>query len=294
MKTTGTTDPSGKGPDFFSADVAHAKRFYLDLNPARSRELAVVCGGMENCTADYAIHRATFPFYSIEYVAAGTGALELNGQNYVLSPGMIFSYGPGVPHRIKAEGGGALVKYFVDFTGRHALRLLGACRLLPGRAARVFPPDALARLFDELIQSGMLLGRKDDGLCVMLLECMAAKISRTDAPVKGTETLAFSTYQQCRNHIEQRFAGLKTLQQIADECHVDRAYLCRLFRRYDHQSPYQYLLRLKVNAAAGRLHESGVLIKQLAAKMGFADPFHFSRVFRNILGASPAAFRKLR
>jgi AraC-like DNA-binding protein len=37
-----------------------------------------------------------------------------------------------------------------------------------------------------------------------------------------------------------------------------------------------------------------VLVKQVAAELGFDDPFHFSRAFKNIFGLSPEAFRRLR
>jgi AraC-like DNA-binding protein len=87
---------------------------------------------------------------------------------------------------------------------------------------------------------------------------------------------------------------LRTLEQIARECHVNNAYLCRLFRRYDHQSPYRYLLRLKMNHAAERLLQPKAMVKQAAAEAGFADPFHFSRVFTSVFGLSPTAFRGLR
>ena len=114
------------------------------------------------------------------------------------------------------------------------------------------------------------------------------------APLAGAETQAFATYQQCRQYIEQHSLRLRTLEQIAGECHVNNAYLCRLFRRYDNQSPYQYLLRLKMNHAAERLQQPGALVKQVAEEAGFADPFHFSRVFTSVFGLSPAAFRGLR
>ena len=32
----------------------------------------------------------------------------------------------------------------------------------------------------------------------------------------------------------------------------------------------------------------------LAAELGFDDPFHFSRAFKNVLGLSPETFRRLR
>ena len=71
-------------------------------------------------------------------------------------------------------------------------------------------------------------------------------------------------------------------------------FLCRLFSRFDNQSPYQYLMQLKMGAAAQRLQQEGTLVKQVAYELGFSDPFHFSRAFKKVFGLSPAAFRKLR
>lgn len=281
-------------PAFFSADVAEARRFYLDLGRPKDSPLAVVCGGIEHCTPDYEIKRSTFPFFSIEYVARGSGELELKRRSYPLQPGRVFSYGPGIPHRIVGNKAAPLVKYFVDFVGMHAVDLLRSCRLQSGRVSQVFPSNALRPIFDELIQSGLRVQPESAELCVKLLECLALRIAGARAPLEGAETLAFATYQQCRSYIEQHFLQLRTLEQIAKECHVNNAYLCRLFRRYDNQSPYQFLLRLKMNFAAERLQQPGALVKNVAEEAGFADPFHFSRVFNSVLGLSPAAFRDLR
>lgn len=281
-------------PTFFSADVSAARRFYLNLNPPRNEKLAVVCGGLEHCTVDYTIHRAGFPFYSIEYVARGSGELKLKGRTYSLQPGRVFSYGPGVAHDMTSHRKEPLVKYFVDFAGLQAPSLLRGCGLAAGCVAQVFPPHILSSLFDELIQSGLAIGRVGPVLCAKLLECLAFKITGATAPLDDTETLAFNTYRQCRRHIEDHYPNLRTLEQAAKACHINKAYLCRLFRRYDHQSPYQYLLRLKMNQAAEHLQQPGMLVKQAAQRAGFDDPFHFSRVFRRALGVSPSAFRRLR
>jgi AraC-like DNA-binding protein len=293
MKRLASSQPASE-PDFFSPQVARARRFYLNLRPSRGSRLTVVCGGLEHCRPDYAIHRKTFPFYSIEYVARGRGELKLAGRNHSLQPGQLFAYGPRVPHDIKGETNDPLVKYFVDFAGIAAPALLRASRLTPGRVGRVFPPNVLALLFDELISAGLHGGRRGEKLCVTLLECLAQKIILEAAPLAGAETLAFSTYQQCRAHIERNFLKLRTLEQVAGECHTNNAYLCRLFRRYDHQTPYQFLLRLKMNHAAERLQSPGALVKQVAEETGFTDPFHFSRVFKSVLGLAPDSFRRIR
>jgi len=281
-------------PKFFSADVAEARRFYLDLNPPKNRQLVVVCGGLEHCTQGYAIRRETFPFYSIEYVARGCGEVKLKGRTCSLQPGRLFSYGPGVSHYIVGDVANPMVKYFVDFDGARATELLQSCGLSPGRVSEVFPPNALQPLFDELIQAGLQVRRQSAELCAKLLQCLALRIAGSQAPLESAGTLAFATYQQCRLHIEQHSLRLRTLDQIASECHVNGAYLCRLFRRYDKQSPYQYLLRLKMNYAAERLQQPGALVKQVAEESGFGDPFHFSRVFTSVFGLSPSVFRSLR
>jgi AraC-like DNA-binding protein len=36
------------------------------------------------------------------------------------------------------------------------------------------------------------------------------------------------------------------------------------------------------------------LVKKVAAELGYADAFHFSRTFKKVLGLSPEAFRRLR
>jgi AraC-like DNA-binding protein/quercetin dioxygenase-like cupin family protein len=285
--------PAG-APEYFSPQVSAARRFYLNLNPPKGLPLAVVSGGCEHCAPDYEIHRATFPFFSLEYVVRGRCSVKLQRRGHRLEPGGIFSYGPGVRQDIIADPANPPVKYFVDFCGSKSRGILRLCRLPPGDVSQVFPPNEIQNLFDELIQCGQRGSPGSAGLCLKLLECIALKISESRVPQEGVKTLSFTTYQQARLHVEKKFDRLKTLRQIAEECHIDATYLCRLFQRYDHQSPYQFLMRLKMNLAAERLQQPGTLVKQVAERAGFDDPFHFSRAFKSVLGVAPDIFRRLR
>jgi AraC-like DNA-binding protein len=286
--------PNPASPDFFSPQVLHARRFYLDLSPPPGTRLAVVCGGVEHCAPDYQIRRGSFPFYSIEYVAHGNGSLKLGRRSFELRPGSIFSYAPGIAQHITSDAQKPLVKYFVDFAGKQSNQWLRRHKLSAGSAVQIFPPTEIQPLFDELIRNGQRATRHTPELCRRLLECLGVKLLEARAPLQGEDSPAFTTYQNCREHIREHFHRLRTLEQIARESHVDTAYVCRLFRRYDHQSPYQFLMRLKMNAAAGLLAQPGALVKNVAADLGFTNPFHFSRVFKSVFAVSPEAFRKIR
>jgi AraC-like DNA-binding protein len=281
-------------PEFFSPQVAEARRFYLNLGPPRKIPLSVISGGLEHCLPGYKIQRATFPFYSLEYVVRGTGSLRLNKRQHKLQPGMVFSYGPGVPHEITADPDSPPVKYFVDFAGQHSKGILQSCQLAPGSVSQMALPHELQNLFDELIHCGQRGRPGANDLCAKLLECLALRIAESRIPQESAETLSLLRYQHCRKHIEENFLRVRTLEQLAGECHVDAAYLCRLFQRYDRESPYKFLMRLKMNLAAEWLAQPGALVKQVAERARFRDQFHFSRAFKNVFGVAPNAFRRLR
>ena len=278
-------------PEFFSRQVSDARRFYLNLKPSRKSPLSLVSGGLEYCLPDYGIQRPGFPFYSMEYVIRGRGSLKLKGQNHSLQPGTVFSYGPGVAQEIVASAEDPLVKYFVDFSGAHAKEILRASRLPAGSVLQIFPPHGLQNLFDEMIYCGQ---RGAAEICLKLLECIALRIEESRVAQESTDTLSFMSYQQCRRHIEANFQRIRTLAQLAKECRLDEAYLCRLFQRYDHQTPYQFLMRLKMNLAAEWLEQPGALVKQVAERAGFRDQFHFSRAFKKVFGVAPRVFRRIR
>jgi AraC-like DNA-binding protein len=289
-----TRKSSGSPPDFFSLRVAEARRFYLDLNPPAVSPIAVVSGGCEHCAPDYSIQRASFPYYGVEFVARGKGTVRLGRREYPLHPGRLFSYGPGVRQHITTDPRQPLVKYFVDFSGRRALELLRSCRLPPGRALQVFAPGEVQLVFDEIIRNGQRNTRASATICAKLLECLFLKIEESRMTLAGGESLALASYLKCREHIQQHFIERRTLAEVARGCNLNASHLCRLFQRFDHQTPYQYLMRLKMNRAAEQLHQTGALVKQVAEAVGFSDPFQFSRGFKRVFGLSPDHFRRLR
>lgn len=289
-----TTGHPGDVPDFFSTQVLEARRFYLDTYSRARRPLTVVCGGCEHCESSYEIDRAGFPFYSIEFVARGKGSLTLKAADYALFPSIVFSYGPRIAHRITTDTRDPLVKYFVDFTGPNARKMLAKYGLAPGNVVQVTAPEAILRIFDDLIKNGETDSRYTPLLCATIVQQLVLKIAETAVAEQVHTTAAFSTYQSCREFIRKNCLALKGLGDVAEQCRVDAAYLCRLFKRFDTQSPYQYLMRLKMNAAAQRLQAPGTLVKEVAYELGFSDPFHFSRAFKKVFGVSPDAFKRLR
>lgn len=285
--------PPAQTPDYFSLQIAEAKRFYLELKPSGRTALAVVSGGCEHCAADYVIRRSSFPYFSIEFVAQGKGTLHLQGRRHDLMAGTLFAYGPGIPHLIRSDPQERLVKYFVDFAGREAGALLRAHAPKPGRLIQTSGPGEVMALFDTLIREGLRNTPYTGRIAALLVRQLALKAAETALPAGSASSPAFATYCRCKQHLEQHWTSLHTLDAAAAACHVNASHLCRLFQRFGHQSPYQYLLRLKMNHAAQQLQVAGAAVKAVADSAGFSDPFHFSRVFKSVMGVSPSQFARL-
>ncbi len=282
-----------KQPAFFSSQVLQAKRFFLDLDPPPSVPLAVVTGGCEHCSADYVIERDGFYHPTIEYVARGKGTLRLGDDVHALAPGTFFTYGPGVFHEIRTDPTNRLVKYFADFTGTRAQTLLVETGLGPGSLRRLVSPRPVLEVFESLVRDGLRGTRYAERLCALELEQLILIAAESAVPPDAGSVRAFVTYQRCCQHIEAHYLDLASAQEVAQACDVNLSYLCRLFQRFDHRSPYQLLLRKKMTHAAERLSTATVLVKEVARELGFRDPYHFSRVFKKVHGLSPEQFLRI-
>ena len=81
------------------------------------------------------------------------------------------------------------------------------------------------------------------------------------------------------------------LWELAQVAEMGSHYFSELFKQSTGLSPYQYVLRLRVQRARELLRQPDVRVSEVAAATGFADQSHFTKVFRRIVGTTPAQFR---
>lgn len=280
-------------PDLFSRKVRSAKRYYLDLAPAKDVDLAVACGGYEECSDSYYVERSDFPFVVLEWVVRGRGELMLGGKRHTLGRGSVFCYGPGMPHVIAADPNRPMAKFFVSMLGNSTESLLRRAGLAPPAVSTA--PDWLDLLpiFEMLGRDGELGDARAAELCPLLLRYLLARLA-TPKPLESTAgTKAYETYQRCDQYLKQHAVRLTSLAELAAECGLDQTYLCHLYKQFGSETPYQRLRRLKMKVAADELVHTDVAIGEVATMVGYDDPFHFSRTFKSVFGVAPSKFRSL-
>jgi len=280
-------------PAFVSQQVREARRYYLDLNPRRTDSLVLVCGGVERMRQDYVVERKNFPYYAIEMVSEGEGTLTLGDRTFALSAGSIFAYGPKTPHRIENKSRDGMRKYYVDIAGRNAKGLLVSAGLLTSTNVSGEGPlhvtslHELVDLFETLDREARDEGSLTQDICGAVLRTLCLKIRQRSVIEGGKVPRSYETYAEVRRHIDDNFLHLSTASQIAKRCGITPIYLSRLFAKFAGVGAYQFLLRKKMNFAAELLMEEGMLVKEVAEQLDYADAFQFSRAFKRVYGVPP-------
>ena len=283
-------------PRLLSRQVSEARYFFLNLAPARTEKLAVALGGCETANPDYAMDRRHLAYLGLEYVAEGAGSVTLDGVRHPLKAGSLFVYSRDTHCEIRTDPRKPLVKYFVCFAGNDAVRKLATAGLTPGKVRVVQTHAEIRSVFEDIILEGQHPTPFSRDIAATLFQLLLLKIKSASArgPKRNERESARESFMRCKSLIDANAEKLSTLQEVAATAGVEASNVCRLFRRYQGTSPYQYLLRRKMSLAAAHLVERGGLVKEAALRVGFTDPYHFSRCFKSVHGVAPRALLRSR
>jgi signal transduction histidine kinase/AraC-like DNA-binding protein len=111
----------------------------------------------------------------------------------------------------------------------------------------------------------------------------------------GSDTLPQQTSALAKRavaYLHQNYARPLARWEIAEAVGVSEDYLSRVFNRELGLAPWSYLNRYRIYQAQELLRRTNESIQSIARQVGFKDPAYFSRVFRNLTGKSPQAFRE--
>lgn len=275
-----------------SPQVASSRYFFLDLGARRQGSGSVVLGGREHCNPDYHLIRARYPYSVFEYVAEGEGWVRLDGAESRLGPGSIFVSGPRTHCELVTDSARPLTKYFLCLTGPALRRKLRAAALGHGLVRRLAVHGEIRSVCEEIVREGGHAGERTAAVCEHLFEILLLKIQDAAGSYPRVADAARDNFLRCKAAIDADAETIQSLDGLSASLGIEASSICRLFRRFQGTSPYQYLLRRKMNLAAEYLLGSGMLVKEASQRVGFADPYHFSRCFKAVHGVSPSDLRR--
>lgn len=236
--------------------------------------------------------------YLLIYCVKGEGWFRLNGKHQVVPSNHFFILPAEQPHQYGSGTENPWSIYWIHFKGLKARYI---CEQLPG--VRLIDMGEHSRIndrisfFEELI-TALELGHDEEMinyanlslnhlLSTFLYIQSYRNVKLRKKGKQNTFFISLATHYMNEN-IEKKI----TLKDISSYFGYSESHFYRLFLKEVHYTPMDYFLHIKIDRACQLLIHTDMKINQISFKLGFEDPYYFSRIFTKKTGVSPRKYRE--
>lgn len=245
--------------------------------------------------------------YEVFYFHGGSCEYYVEGESMELSPGDLIIVNGLSRH-------GSLMKEtcsrtMVRFDGAYVRPLLqqedaidwlkpfrdsNYCRWSLSESQRADAEDILLRMSRFHGKPGLVpfhrLRTAFQDLLLFIYDCWAEGPGRL---VDATDLKAQRVHQLIQ-YIETNYMNELTLDRIADHLFINKFYLVKLFKEATGLTIFEYVNKCRINKAKLLfLMDGNRSVTDVCYEVGFHQPAHFSRNFKQMVGVTPEHFRRL-
>lgn len=258
---------------------------WLEHLADQSNPIDITVFGYTRCATNYYIAARTLPEHLFYLIQEHAVHVQLQDSELVAEPGQLLWLPPGTQHSFSPARTGTRVLVY-----HHRFTCVDGC---PHQEPLIIDASAhtrerFAALYDgHDLQDPLWLLRYRASLILTF-----AEISEHLKAGNNADGSLFNAEQ--RKHImqlvdENLWIDAELLARALD---YHPAYFTRLFKRSFGQSPRSWILTHRMHRASTLLLESEHSIADIAAEIGYGNPFLFSRQFKQVHKVSPRDFRK--
>lgn len=109
---------------------------------------------------------------------------------------------------------------------------------------------------------------------------------------KDTREESDDSFTNLVRYIDMHFNEKFTLDELAKTHYLSPNYCSRLFAQRKHTTFSKYVMNVRLEAAKKMLATLNIPLKEISSKVGFADYFYFSRVFKGKYNLSPKDYQQ--
>ena len=254
--------------------------------------------GWERCTPAHAFGPAARTHYLFHYIISGTGLFMADDDDghtvtYQIKSGQGFMIFPGQITTYVADKDLPWEYVWLEFDGPRAKETLSIAGLT--KDTPVYHADS--REMREVMMSEMLYIAQHCYLSPLHL--IGHLYLFMDALTRSVSSLRISKGGRLRDFyiheaiafIDQNFQNDISVEEIADNCGLNRSYFSKIFKEAVGRTPQAFLLHYRMTKAAELLKLTQLSISDISKAVGYDNPLHFSRAYKNVYGVSPRDWR---
>lgn len=235
--------------------------------------------------------KATPAFNKLYYLKKGQFHFEINGQTYRGYPGQMFLLPCYSDQEYHAFHDADAEKYWMHFSVRCGDRDLFEKISLP-----LFITVEDTALVDDLFEKALKCSRVKDienillqkSYCMQLLSYYMHECTFEPLRIINDERI-LTIVRYINDHIHEDIS----LADLAKLVHFNPNYFVKYFKRITGKPPMEFMLNSRIARAKVLLQNGDAQVKDIALSVGFNNPDHFSRIFKQRTGYSPTQYRRM-
>ncbi len=256
--------------------------------------------GWERCKPSHSFGPAARSHYLFHYVISGTGTLNADDSSgetkkYQIKSGQGFMI---FPHQITTYIADQELPWeyvWIEFDGLRVKEAVSLAGLTPDTPVyRARSHDIRETMMQEMLyiaQHGEMAPFHLMGHMYLFLDSLTRSIAPVGfAPPKAGKLRDFYIHEAIV-FIEQNFQNDISVEDIADNCGLNRSYFGKIFKNVVGRTPQDFLLNYRMTKAAELLKLTQLSIGDISKTVGYDNQLHFSRAFKNIYQVSPRMWR---
>ncbi len=258
-------------------------------------------------------HRSTFSmksshshyWYELFYLKQGTCIFTIEDTVWRLKAGDVVIIAPDIPHSTAYEGDSIHVRVCMEASPEYLEPILknrGTNQLFESILQKVTHPqqstvEHLERLLQQIPNEQF---DSDDFSPIMIANHVVEIITLLTRDFHQVQSLALrrqfndNTIQLAIYYIEKNYSKKITLEDIADNYHLNASYFSKKFKNACGVGFKEYLTNIRIMNSEKLLLETRKTITEIAFECGFESSNYYGDAFRKKNHMSPSDFRRLK
>ncbi len=273
-------------PFWGTASINEETHFFI-FNKDSSMPIKIENIGYTPPHPRYCIQRDHNNYFVLEYVISGKGYLEINGKTYELEAGDIYCIEPGYDHLYYSDTKEPFEKMWINFFSDFFVDVFKTYGI---SGKFVFKKCKCIHLFHELQRIAKISNYSDE-ICFQI-SSIIFQIVCIMAENAHNQTYISDNAKHIKEYLDNALFSNITIEEIALQMHLSKIQITREFTKYYNQTPYNYLLTIKIKMAEQLLIHSNLRVNEISDKLAFSDPHYFSRIFKKKTGLPPSEYQQ--
>lgn len=108
----------------------------------------------------------------------------------------------------------------------------------------------------------------------------------------ASKSISRQHVDNAKEYIAKNFYMPISIENIANNLHISRAYLRNIFNIHEGISPQMFLVQTRLNKAKELLFTTSMSAAQISYAVGYTDPIQFYKAFKKHVGVSALEYRR--